>query len=1567
MDIKNNIKIIPVASPIYSLGLLALGTLPLLSVRIEGLNAPGVHEIEISVFGLSKAGFFIERTPAFSGEIITEKGSDGVTFNLTSVSYRIKDGFFRTLKSQAAGKISVEVTIDGVKHMGDAPVMLFPSNIYPATATPNVFATLLSPFCKDVERIVSGADGRDFLSLYSAVKNERIIYSVRECDFTARNVSFDDVNSFYTQRSKMASSLEMALIFCSCALRMGLYPVIITLKGKKAPSVLCGVASVSGLFSTVSASADTLRTLCSEGKIDLINVSCLFTGHSIELEDAIHSAEEELFASEMIFALDIMSAYSEGAELCHFDELSAEAEKSFTADIRKKNVKQYKTKTLSDHAEYLTDTSASPLLNIATAKGNFVPANAGGFGAIMKAARSGEEMVLTDTDAGVAKGGMGELYETCRRLRLKGERYGELYLACGFLAYKGSLAPLALYPITITCKNAGVTVKFNSHKAYCNRLLCEKLKSIAACKKFFDNVGIPGGDLDDLISCFESLCATVPGDFRLIKECGIGLFPYRNSVLSFAIVDKYDKIASDSLSCAILSGKRVATDNESVPYGKGVCDIELRSPKIFCEAVLEATSHASCRDVIVKEADSTVTGDVSLSVASENLRIGKPTLIVSQSAKEREAIEKAFEEAGLSGACITLARGIDIKKSISEKLTALSETDLINEPENDISELLALQEKLSAYYRSKNKKYDFGFSFDEAARAYINAGSGLSAEEKAVQIEHGSIFFPELSRESANELFRNQLELCRAASVLPKMPYKDNPFFRASLTDGIDDTDTFRFLADKALGELSELVESCREIAQNAKLELSDIKTLPALHAFLSLMVLVSKEYDSGITPSLLSQDAYSVSKKLAELRSAATKIISIEKELCEFDREIFTLEAESLLEEWNEGETSHSDISKTINAFRTEEATEGTEKKSVFEVLGLLDTHKKLCNSFEEDSIGMNETFAGYWNGVCTDWKKVTSIVDFTKMADVLLKKIYGTDTDKRRMATKSFPVLSEYCAKKTSIASVIGAASLFDKMFSDDGSIVKVASKLSADLYNMSFDDGIFSEHGIGSTVKGWIDAADMIPLAAQYNKCASICKKLGLSSFVHYLENNAYTSGTAKIFTRSLLFLALKQMTLYDKGFAAMNLYEDDMKRYLELLEENCRHNRKKLSHIYISACVAHIRNNSARAKAFSEGLSDKGFTAEELILRNSETVKTLFPVIIAEPSFALLSGEAENLIICSADTVDTSTVLPILHLGSHKIVLSGSEKLTDTCESFALDCKKANVFSVYAGKDSFGGISHTGSITYLRSPVSSYDKERSTNVLEAQTIGLEIMKELSVHPEKNISVLAFTENQCEAINEVLTAVAEKSVPVQRAISNGNICISCADKNAPYDCDVLYISTVFDKDESSGMCMTCAEHDRPENDISGLPIPAVRALFGSAEKTVAVFSFAPSKYPAPAGALGAMRMALFADYAVSGGNFTDPENSCICPYTLEFARLMSQNGFDVYTMDSGSYCIIYIGGNSYAAIIGKKRCTLSEHLVLRKKGVVPLFIDTTELLLNPQKIIDRINSIKNGGGVI
>ena len=245
----------------------------------------------------------------------------------------------------------------------------------------------------------------------------------------------------------------------------------------------------------------------------------------------------------------------------------------------------------------------------------------------------------------------------------------------------------------LSCKNAAVTAKFNSPKPYCNRLLCETLKTFAPCKAFFDKIGVPGGDLDDIIACFEKLCTLAPGSFKLIKECGAGLFPYRNSTISFAIADKCDKINSDPLSAAILSGKPVASSDKTLPHGKSPRDLELKSPEAFESFVLDAAAHSSCGDVIVTDASGDTTSGICLCVASENIRVGKSTLIVSDDPMKRMQIANKFENCGLSNAVLMLSSDTDIKQSIEDKLSSLSEAALPQLPQNDKKELIEYADK----------------------------------------------------------------------------------------------------------------------------------------------------------------------------------------------------------------------------------------------------------------------------------------------------------------------------------------------------------------------------------------------------------------------------------------------------------------------------------------------------------------------------------------------------------------------------------------------------------------------------------------------------------------------------------------------------------------------------------------------------------------------------------------------------------------------------------------------------------------------------------------------------------
>ena len=59
---KTNLKIIPMSSPVCSLCQLSAKAPVLFAVTVTGIDSHISHRISFNIYGLSKSGFFVERT-----------------------------------------------------------------------------------------------------------------------------------------------------------------------------------------------------------------------------------------------------------------------------------------------------------------------------------------------------------------------------------------------------------------------------------------------------------------------------------------------------------------------------------------------------------------------------------------------------------------------------------------------------------------------------------------------------------------------------------------------------------------------------------------------------------------------------------------------------------------------------------------------------------------------------------------------------------------------------------------------------------------------------------------------------------------------------------------------------------------------------------------------------------------------------------------------------------------------------------------------------------------------------------------------------------------------------------------------------------------------------------------------------------------------------------------------------------------------------------------------------------------------------------------------------------------
>lgn len=1623
---ENKIKITPIASPSYSLAALGTRAPVLYSVAVSGIEKKGTHSFKFNVYGLSKAGFFVERTSGICSEYVTDATNpDTLIFDFSKFSCNIKKEFFTNLKTETLGKVYVEVVIDGNKYMGDTQIVLLPANVFPVCSAPSVFASLLRPCDASVVRICSsyGSADKNFDGLYNLIRNQKIIYSVRDCDFLSRNVRFEYADAIFSSGSRMASPLEMAILFCSCALRLDIAPVFAVIKTGKGPRILCGTTNKPGAFGISTGNTQKLYELCLNGTVSLFEITSLFTGHNVEPSDAVVFAENLISGTDIYYALDIYAAIKNGT----VSVFSAEDFNYFSSIKFSENKRG--CRSLAQCAEALSDPEFSTLIDFSYKKSVGIPVSFSEYSVIDAFAKLGTETVsqihsvsdkidikrFSSNSVGICSVYLADSYvkedltltekqdtaiekdlfaeKLCENEKLgcistvlsalslinaidninttvKSEH--ELYLACGFLKFDGKYAPLALLPVKISSelKSCG-SIEFLSSKPHLNRLLCETLKTTSFGSQFFEQYGLPSESLSDIESCFKSLCEKSKGRCEIVYEYAVSHFPLKNTMLSFSIADRAEKIFADSLSCELL-GKSSEPRREFSYSSQRVSELEACEPDYFDSDVLKVSAYALDGDLLVKDLDSSVMYDVVSEVSCENLSHGHTTLVVSDNDVVRNDIINGFDKYGLSNCVLELCGKTDIKKQILDKIVSVSKSDYIDCDNRYNSEYASCVEKLDRYNRAKTEKYDFGFSFFDACTSFVKAGEHLSSEEKNTLIESEEIFFPDLSAETTEKIFDAEKNLCKAASLLKlNAPYSQHCFSSAKLTSEEINVQGIFYTADKGLEELSELSYSVKEICEKTGFDISDIKTLPALHSFLSLLVLISKDYDSGISQKLLVSDIYQVSKTVSELRDLSSQLDDIENELCEFNKEIYSLDSDKLFDEWASSDGNlRNEITKKINSYRTVEVPSDIKKKQVSDVLQYLYTYADLVSEFKEKTSDTNIVLESFWDGTKTDWAKVGKIINFAKMSDVLLKKVYGINQELRHKATENFANAYEFCKDRVNSTRVIAAAGVFDRIFSDDGSMASLSETLVIDFYNLSFADGLFSENGIYSLVKMWRDNVELLPAVSAYNRACSKCNSVGLSCFVKYLSENAFNENTEKIFTRSVVFPALKQIALRDSSFIRNDLNQET-NTLSRLHKEKVIINRAVLKNRHLSTSSAYITTNRNKMSVFIESLSDSRYTGEDIMLRFGETVKTLFPVIIAEPSYAFLLSDFDNVCITDADILTTPKVIPVLVNARHRLILAGPYNSDKDC--FANDCEKTGIARVSLMDELIDNslssyCSENTAVSHIYSQLSSFDRRKRVNVLEAQTVALEVMKYLDENPSSTVDIVTFTNKQKYVMADVLSAVCEKSVAVSNAISDNRLHIGAVSERRPAKCDIAFISVVYGKEETAGMCVSCDSLDDKHKYICGIPAQIVSVLKGAAAKLVVVSSFNPASCPDKVGSAGIQALFNFTQYAASNGQMHySHTDTRYYTYAKAFADILTENSVPVLLSEYNKAAYFTIGDKKYSAVFEDvssvcayfRECSASERI--SNTGIPVLRLDGADTVLNPVKILDKIKTME------
>lgn len=1581
---QNNITVTPTAMPYLSPTLAATGAPLLSSVTIRGIEGLSAHTVRLSVYGMSKSGFFLERRTVNVGELFFKEHEGDLFIDLHTLSFSIRREFFFSLQVPTSGKICVEANVDGVRMIGDTPITLLPARMLPQGASPSVFAAALTPFHSEITRIVSNLS-TDAKDLYGTLKREAVIYSVKDCDFLRHAVNFDDIDRLCRTRARMMSPLEMAQMFCACALRLGLAPILVAAKTAKASRFYCGAmaTNMAERFCGAVLKKDELSAALETGTLSVFDISALFTGHNVEYEDACRRAAEELQESEPTFAADLRRILRDGTDLFGLYPEQREAEKAFVDALRAPT--PCHTLSLSALAEELTDSENTPLLHFDKVR-EALPIRLSAFslwneraalsdcGIVSVLPEESDSDELTHIQRIDNELRRSQYIETLAELEEKGflgvpveratlfDRFdaltrggvGELYLACGFLSRGETLAaPCALFPIRLYEKDGKIRLRFLSARPYVNRLLCETVNDKGA-QGFFTDYGLPSGNPDEVLAAFEALCRRY--DFTLRKEAYIARFPYRDSVLAFETADKSEKIRADKLAARLLTDTNDKPESEHSEglYREAIRKFEGTTLEPLSNDVQTACVRVRDEDLLLDARDEKELFSAARGVAVDNLAHGLSTLILAQSEDTLEALRDSFDECGLTDAVLKIDGGEDTKQRLRDALAALSQADLPGVELFDETEYALLREKLAAYRDAKGRRYDFDVSFYDAARAFTAAGDELSDEEREISVEPETLFYPDMAKETVARLFALQHALCRSALALgEKKPLKEHPFYRAKLTDETVQVQTVEHLLEKCRLAYEHFTPLAVDIAGKAGYSFDELPTIAALHAFLSLALLTVRENTTCLTEALLCADVYALSGKLSALKTLAGELAVLERELCEFNEEIYTLPADELIHGRYEGkDLSHNELARVLNAYRTVSVPADFPKKSCSEVLALLCRHVEQKKEFDQLSAPMCELFGESWNGELSDWNKLREAVELAKNVDVYLKKIFGTDTERRFEAARRLPNAVALLSEKAVSDEIYEAASLFDRMFGDDGTFVSLGRILHIDWYDLSFDGGVFASDGLLLLLDTWQEnAASLLPTAA-YNRQAEFCRKEGLGCFVDYLEDHVCTPQTEAIFTRSQLHMILKQIALYDKRLLNEDDYEKDRKRFAQMHRKRIARNRAEQKRRYVERCVAYIRENPEKSTAFSEDLYGDRVSAEEILLRYGELLHIFFPIRLATPSFVGLLSGFETVVFADAGRLSPSRALAAFPLGRHKLLLS-DEYRRENGSIFALLSEKNTARLTLSDNRN-----RTRSIKLVRSPISEFNGNTLTNVPEAQTVGLELMRAIEKETDRpcRIAVLGLTLPQTKVLKDIVGVLCEKSAAVHEAFSNGSVDVLYAAEPLVRSYDLCLVGTVYG---------TESLHAALGNDAETIERLLSLCLAGRADRTVIVTSLVAERYPEPIGNRFALSAFSTAEAAHVGANaYIAPERESFeeSAFVTEFCRLLSRKNIPVCLGSRAGTAHFTVGNRSYTAVFDRTGDTVfaaecADETACADENENRIFVDSVTLYLNPQKLYDTL----------
>lgn len=1458
--------------PYFSASIADMRISPVIRLVLGTPEAAKSGRLEISIVGKCRDVEFIRRADFVKENFNTEsynlKNTLSCNIDFDFDSFEYDNAFLNSLEEEAMAEIYVLVNYCGTEYVTKSHISLLPADTWLGLdGEPSVIASFVKEdetvcgicdsLCED-EKISYSLNSRKTITsalkeLYKRLKSCNIIYT-RPVGYAANvKQQIRSADVIFGGSSVLATPLEIATVFSSCARKIGFDTSLLFVRGKKGEiSVLCGIYLVkSSIDVPVYENSEKIKAMLESGDMLVVDPSVFAAAQNTSLVMALEQAAEHFSKnlSSLVCMVDIECAKRSSGEAA-FDELVSLPVKNAMARVYSSLVSAPVMQVLSGKKR--EEIEEIPLLladfdsvfRNSSDRFKLLPLDFNvdltDFAAIDKDFSSILTMSSPKAGQHFSQNELVRIRERFSRLKEKITRDGEIttsyseetlyryasamtfgknkrepYFAFGYvkitdkLTESVSFAPICLVRANLEYENGNFYVNQVGNPIVNKVFIRNALKDSALGYDSFMKSLMPT-DKTEIFDMFENIrVALMETDdrhvYEIVKEAHIINIEIDDYVLWSNLALLRKKMSGSENVSRVFEEKYAQGEQLDLSYAP--------SMPLYSQAMKAAVNETS---MVVEGAFTSEKEDVLVAQAAKNIFAGKSTLVVTDDMEMSEYVYGILCEKNLSDVAFVLDESGKAEAAVKKIEDNIEKYK--NQEDNGIAfvnpELLEANKVLLDYTDRINRKHSMGMSLKEAEIAYLTASAG-TVENDDIPIDKKIFEYADESKldnifERVGELITIAGNLCKKSDLPAHTPLKKHPLFNTNPRDDIDEEvkAQIRTAIENTLPVLSEYRDVFLDVNEILGFDERDIDSFYKLEKLNDLYKLVLTARDIDIPEKFVESDIADFSKSKRFETENKKRMEAIEFKLNFFSHEIFE-DVETLLR----GDVYDEEEEKGfLKKFMLKKNSQETlmqyvipERKSDFQQHKISDIYK-LLYEYKSCVVALRQN-----TSTSNDGEDGMKLAKVSEKAAYIVGEISSASSDRKKLLSNVFRLISVIPVDAALARKITVVRARLAELYSGENSVTGfLAASMGIDFNNLTFENGILSFDGIGKYLEEIEKKLELTELWLMWLKKANEARDF-VPGFVKYLEEYGAGKNVDRIFAKSLLSPVAEcvRNASFD-GFSTEKLGKAKDK-YISLLKKSCETSYNNTFEAYKKSVKHMAETNVVKAEDYAN------VSFKDLMSGNAGLVQKVLPVVIVTKNVLseVMPFEAKFDTVCVIDNKDNGfSMLPALAYGTKGVIFNMSRtERSGLCERFAkhvpcydvctiTDNKDACLFAwlnelVFDGNCMAPGFNDKSNVELVRMN-GSYERTLGrTNKTEAE---LAIVKATGLLQDetKSVVITAFTKEQCTSIEKLVYILSKKNKILDKARSEGRVSVCTPDRLYMKKYNCLVVCTCFGADK-------------------------------------------------------------------------------------------------------------------------------------------------------------------------